>query len=217
MRWHALTSLPAVAGTVLALTLLPLASALIPVTTAQQQGRQQSDPLQAALLTLDDLPSGWTATQPSDTSNDSVSCADTTSPQPVSKVEADFVNRDGPAFVSEEIDAEAAGQGQPLFDQAAAQLSDCPGFTLTLGDGTVLNATLTPDPAFPTLGDETAAYQLQLSGFAVPLVGESVSIRNGDDIITLFALQAGTTLDTAGVQALATKAETKLATTLSGQ
>lgn len=170
------------------------------------------DQLQAALLTVDDLPPGWAAVQPGSGSTSDTACGTTAfSQQSTAAVEADFQRGQLGPSLAETIDAFPPGEGQPVFDGIAAAASACQSFPITVADGTMVTAYLAPDVSFATLGHESAAYTLTVTGAPVPIAGEFVLIRVGDNIITLSIAQAGIATDAIALQSIAMIAENKLA------
>lgn len=153
----------------------------------------------AAVLTIQDMPSGWSQQPNDDDDSDDegstyepaecqevIDALDEDDEDPVAEAEVTF-NNGGPfgttfnetvSSYAEEGDAEAA-------QKVADAFSKCPKFTETAKDGTVSTYTVSP-MSFPNLGDQTLAFAMTVEseGFTVNL--NAVWIGIGHNAIALF-------------------------------
>jgi hypothetical protein len=121
-----------------------------------------------ALLTVADLPAGWTAT-PTEEENDSedkvspaecqevLDALDDKSTDAAAKGEANF-NKGGPfgTIMSETISSYADAVDDDVVQDIADAFSKCPSFTSTDSDGEVSKVTVSP-MSFANLADQTLA------------------------------------------------------------
>ncbi len=170
-----------------------------------------------ALLTLDDMPTGWTQEKPDSDDDDD----ETVTPKRCQAL-LDAIDKQGDPVTEAEA-AFSAGDFGPNLDQSVgswstSQLSvlkkmadafrQCPKFTSTSKDGT--SATFQASGlSFPNLGDRTLALRLKTKSDGLTVVLDVVYIVKGNNGIALMTsgLQP---LDGATLEKLARKAVTRL-------
>jgi len=149
---------------------------------ADAAGAQLNDAqVKQALLTIKNMPSGYSQ-QPNDDSDDDsgstyepsrcqdvIDSLDEDDTDPVAEAEVTF-NNDG-AFgtnVNETVSSYADEADNQNVQKVADAFSDCPRFTETAKDGTVSKYTISP-MSFPNLGDQTLAFAMtyESEGFTV--------------------------------------------------
>jgi hypothetical protein len=154
--------------------------------------------VEAALLTLEDLPSGWSINT---SSADFEESEDTTEPPecgvlfdsldeaamtPVAKAEAEFTAGDLGPFLFHAVQSfeeDVAGHIESVTDV----LNQCPEFSSTDAAGVRTEFSTAP-LSFPNLGDQTWALRLQGSSQDIDIVFDVVSIALGQNLITLVAV-----------------------------
>ncbi|GAB6984822.1 hypothetical protein [Nocardioides pyridinolyticus] len=140
--------------------------AAVPQSSAGDQLTEAQ--IDAALLTVGDLPSGWTKSpeEADDDSEDTIEPArcqevidalDDSSSDAATEGEANF-NRGGAfgTIMSETISSYADEVDADVVQHIADAFSDCPTFTSTDADGEVSKVTVSP-MSFANLGDQTLA------------------------------------------------------------
>jgi hypothetical protein len=149
--------------------------------------------LHAALLTLADMPPGWTTTDPSPGSG--AASADfcgvpSVESQELGKVEADFQGGQLGPFFTEELAQIKPGVAKSQLDALAQALPGCQPQTETQDDGSALTYRVSP-LAFPTLGEQTVAVRLKVDGSLLPIEGDAVFIRRANSIAIVALLAVG--------------------------
>ncbi len=165
--------------------------------------------LQAALLGVDDLPTGWSI-DTSDGGNDNPSeppCLKSAQAVLTStgRVEADFLH--GPNVPSLEETLGRFTDARSTFDRAIAILNDCKTIDFT-NDGTKFTGRLGA-MSYPTVGDQTSAYRLTVTAQSATIEAEVVYFRVGDTIGDVDYLDLGA-VDTGAVQTIVQAAVKKL-------
>lgn len=169
----------------------------------------------AALLTVEDLPSGWSkAAQPDDgdskAKTEPARCAAILealdkAADPVAKAEAQFeqgLQLLEHSVTSFEDDAEG------LVKKATDAFSRCSSFTSTEPDGTRLEVKMSA-LSFPNLGDRTLAVRMTGSGGQIDIVLDIIMIAIGHNGVGIIA-GGLTPVPGADLEAIARKAVTKL-------
>jgi hypothetical protein len=165
--------------------------------------------LTKALLTLDDLPPGWTTPSPSPDS--SAFCNQDITIRPTARADADFER--GQSFVFHGLGAYNRGEAAAAMDQERKTLANCTQWTETDSDGTTTTYRVRP-LSFPKLGDETLAFRLSAEAAGAVAEVDGVFIRRGDVISRVGNGQVGVrvaVVDSALTEQLARKANAKLA------
>lgn len=181
-------------GVALALTALLVASPRGPRVSAQSLAGQQTDPLQAALLTTADLGPGWQQMQTSGSGSTSdLSCnGQSLGSTPANDVQAEFVQPQAQEIAADEVSLYPSVVAvQTDLDQTLAAIANCAAWVQTNADGSTLNWTFTPLDLGATYGDESAAFTVVISGGAQPASGDLVLFRRGDYGSTVGLLTVG--------------------------
>jgi hypothetical protein len=153
--------------------------------------------LQRALLTIKDLPAGYSRTTASSSKSDAVgSCANAKDPlegATRAQAEADFGRGTFGPFIFEVIAQQRPGTAAKGMTAFRKLLARCSSFNSRGADGTSTTGHFTPE-SFPRLGDDTIALRLRLQthggdSLNVSLAGDVVVVRTGD-VVTL-VMQAG--------------------------
>jgi len=146
----------------------------------------------AALLTLDDMPTGYSAGEDSSSSNTPLKgcpqlealAADKT--QSVAKAEAKFqAGKLGP-FIDHQVEVTAKGKAQVQFARlrSALDAAGCQTFTQPAEGGAIANFKLGP-LSVPRLGDETFALRVTGDKAAFSITLDLVAERIGDSVSLL--------------------------------
>jgi hypothetical protein len=172
------------------------ADTLKTTTSRGQEGttttnRQSSFDPKAAVLTLDDMPTGYSVGEDSSSSDDALKgCpqlealdADTT--QPVAKAEAQFQAGQLGPFIQHEVAVSEKGKAHDEFAKlrSAVDAPGCQSFSQPTDNGT---ATYRLGPlSVPRLGDETFALRLTGDKAAYNVTLDLVAERIGDSVSVL--------------------------------
>ena len=141
------------------------------------------------VLTLDDLPSGWTTSPPDDDEDTSDAFCEDDDPfedVEAAEAEAEFEKDDGYKFIfSMAASYEDQSDAEALMDAFAAAVDACREFTETDEDG--FETTYRFEPlSFPSLGDDTYATRLTLSMSLMMVEMDLVLTRDGATIAGVF-------------------------------
>jgi hypothetical protein len=193
------------------------AAAKVPVApSVKQSNTLTAAQAKAALLTLDDMPTGWSQEKP-DPSDDNAKvtpqrCAailDAVDQQgkPLAQAEAAF----SPSDLGPQLDQTVSSWPRsqlPVLKKLTEAFKQCPKFTSTSKDGSAATFQAT-GLSFPNLGDRTLALRLKVKSEGLNFVIDVVYIAKGNNGIALLAsgLQP---LDGATLEGLARKAVTHL-------
>lgn len=215
------------ADTIIPPSATPAAAASTPATagstaTAPSTPTAAASPadteLSKALLTLDDMPTGWTlSTDGPDSGGDTELCGKDPLPgEPRAKVSRDFEKG---SFTQATSTVQAWGKGEASHEMQTARqvMSSCTTWTDTDKDGKPETYRLSP-LSFPKLGDETLAVRLSLDTSGATVAADAIYIRRGDYITIVGNLAAGfgtAEVDSALTEQLARKADAKLQAFLS--
>ncbi len=172
-----------------------------------------------ALLTVDDLPAGWSAdAAPTDTSSDSDStitppqCGElfdslANTQQPVAKATADFTAGGIGPLLSHTVSAFESEVAERL-ERITKVLAECPAFTSR--DGKKATTFEAAALSFPNLGDRTLALRLNGATQGFDVVMDVIVIAAGGNGVSLVA-GGLTPVPGATLQEIAKTAMTKLA------
>lgn len=143
---------------------------------------RSSGELRAALISLEDLPVGWSelpgAGDDSDVGPDACGL-NSLDPQPRASAEANFRRASTGPFLLHAVEAYASGQAAVLFDVLRMAYESCRS-PIDIQDG-FDQITLTISPlSFPQLGDETIAVRVLFESYLTPFEADLVAIRRGD-------------------------------------
>jgi hypothetical protein len=178
-----------------------------------------------ALLTVSDLPAGWTATpaEEEEESEDTVSppkckdvleALDETSTDAAAEGEANF-NKGGPfgTVLSQTISSYSEPVDSSRIQEIADAFSDCPSFNSTDTDGEVSKVTVSP-MSFGNLGDQTLAFAMTLESSAFTVSVNVAYVVIGHNVVAM--VNGGLAgADGAQLEKLAKQAITKLEKTAS--
>jgi hypothetical protein len=149
--------------------------------------------LTAELLTVDDLPAGWTTTTPGSSSGSDPSCAALSSgawkhlPQ---RAQADFQNSGGDVLVTEKLAAGSADQVSQAWTAFGAATSQCRTFTNTI-DGHTVTYRL-QDLSFPSYGEKTYAFAMTATVSVVTVNADIIVVRKGNTLVEILAMAENT-------------------------
>jgi hypothetical protein len=155
-------------------------------TTPASQGTVTAAALNAALLTLQEMPSGWTTEPPSSDDDDSERICNIppSRPRRLARAEVNFTKSDLGPFFNELINAYERGAAKPLFDDAVQILQTCREWK-TMLDGAPVTVKVSP-LSFPRVGEQSYAYRATFDSASFPFQVDAVYVRAGD-IILVFA------------------------------
>lgn len=139
--------------------------------------------LRAALLAVEDLPTGFTAQAADEGEDDGASCGEDleeTNPA-AAKAAASFAGGMLGPFVQEELLAYEPDEAEAVMARGIASVRACQGYTDDQGQKFNLSPL-----SFPDLGDETFAARLDVDGPSLDLVADVVVLRQDDVIAFLF-------------------------------
>lgn len=183
----------------------------------ESQSASRDVDLEAALLTLDDMPTGWTTDTVEATGNDSDSATLCGAElieevEPAGEVSADFSAGDlGPLLNHSILEYEDDEAARVLTDFADA-LAGCEEWTEETDEGPM---TLRPTPlSFPSLGDETVAVRIDAANELVDMTMDMVVWRHGDTLNIITMMEAFGTPDGEQTEEFATLADERIASLL---
>jgi hypothetical protein len=159
-----------------------------PVAAATSAAASADSPLAAALLTVTDLPLGFTA---QDSTGDAAALGCTgidgvyLTAGTADRAAASFAHTLSPAFVNETITSRPGGAAQAALAAFAAAPRDCARFAGP--DGTDYQVTAVPLPRY---GDASAAVRVT-SALAEGRPVELAAVRVGDTVVAVAAAGAG--------------------------
>lgn len=179
-------------------------------TPKPSKGLPTTDQLKTALLTLSDMPTGWTTSDQTGSDNSSSSMCGAT-PTPTSSdettVSVDFQRSQLGPFLTEQINAVPSGQMKKVFDKIKNSLS-CTSWTEPDSEGTPTTYQLSP-LSFPKMGDDTFAFRMSGGSGIFTFEADAVYIRVGDSIITIANVAVGS-VNSDLTESIAQKAVDKL-------
>lgn len=177
-------------------------------TTAPSSGGDATseDALHDKLLTVDDLPEGWTV-DPSadddsgDDDSDSSEDDDETTPDCLKAAEgddsstasadADFIKGEDFPSLSESLDVYPHDTIEDELATVIDVLDTCGDFHFT-SDEVEISGSITRVASFPKFGDESAAWRMQMSAYGVAFDFAIVFVRQGDIALSVFYGDQGT-------------------------
>jgi hypothetical protein len=139
------------------------------------------------LLTVDDLPAGWTAQQPTSSPGGTQTKCETSKTLGATKATAQFAK----GGLQPQFDEELVSTSQPTatYRWVVKSLDQCKSFSYTTG-GLTLHATAGKTP-FPTVGDASSAYTVTLTVSGFSLVDLMVVVRQGNVLAAMQYLNPG--------------------------
>lgn len=141
------------------------------------------------LLTISDMPAGWTTSKPSSSSGGPASCSALNNGQWKAlpeRAEADFQQSEIGPFVVEKLDAGSSAQVSAAWTAFGSATSACQSFTSTDSTGTT-KFTLS-QLSFPSYGDATYAFGITADDSGVSASGDIVVVRKGDTLVQIIAI-----------------------------
>lgn len=151
--------------------------------------------LVSALLTLDDLPVGWTTSElgDDDDSDDAGICG--TEPlddlvKPIGKAEAEFQQSNLGPFLSESLAVYESTDDAQSVMEAARSTFTCSEWTDTNAEGEETVWSISP-LSFPTIGDETFVLRLSANIGIANMEYDAVFFRMGDKIALVGHIDLG--------------------------
>lgn len=182
-------------------------------TTAKKQGLT-AEKLQAALLTVDDLPTGYAVSPPDedeDDDSDDEFCEaidpGKTVPPAIEKEVAFQKGSFGPFLSSGLMLFSGDDQAKRYMAESRKILDTCASYEQTEDDGTKSKVTITK-MSFDKVGDETLAMKISVQG-TFPMSGDMIFARRGDVILGVANLALGSADTSETVKAMS-KADEKL-------
>jgi len=146
-------------------------------------GPVTQEALSGALLTVDDLPSGWAVSPPDEDEDDDDFCEDAPKyRQPVMEAEVEFQESDFGPFAFEAIGT--YDDASAYMDEIRAAVEACRDFTETDEDGSESKGSFQP-LSFPKFGEETFATRLSGEGGGFPFSGDIVIVRLDDELVMM--------------------------------
>jgi hypothetical protein len=156
--------------------------------TAEQSGSFNQDRLNSALLTLEELPIGWTVRPPqTQNTEDEDFCGfeKQRAAQPVAKADASFQQSQTGPFLVHTLELYDGDDAKAVADQYLAQSRSCSGWTATDKEGKQTKWKLT-GLSFPKLGDQTIALRLTSEATILGVVEDDiVVVRRGRVLNTI--------------------------------
>ncbi len=188
---------------------------------SQENATQMSDPslaptdtlLSEALLTLEDMPVGWTAGPRVDINGagELSLCGVPARYSPNAQVDVGFQQSDIGPFVGQVVQAYEPGQAEGAVADGRAAAGSCSGWTETNEDGTQTQWRISR-LAFPQVGDETLALRLSAEGTPFGVVTmDLVYVRRGDYLTGVAHSVWGYVVDSERTATLVGRADEKLA------
>ena len=166
-----------------------------------------------ALLTLEDMPTGWSVKESKPSESTGEICGKKVF-EVVSTAKADIdFEKDAFTTVTQAIRAYDSGEAKQGLDNALKVFETCKEWTDTAKDGSVTTYKLTP-LSFPKLGDQTVALRLNLSNPPVVAQVDAVYVRRGDVVIIVGYTAGGLGVargDPEALERIARKADERLA------
>jgi hypothetical protein len=184
-----------------------------PAAQAASSPTAATPALNAELLAVSDLPSGWSVVPSTESSDAAPKCLESakTDLKATSKGEATFVDGSNGLPVLDEFLAYLPGQGQQAMTEISQVMSGCGQITMTSG-GQTLSGTVGA-MSFPSVADQSSAYQMNLSatvsGVSIALGIDLVAFRKADTVAMILYADLGTP-DVQALQTLVQGAAAKL-------
>lgn len=145
--------------------------------------------MDSVVVTLQDLPSGWTVSAPDEGLEEDDEICNDQDPfdavEPIEEAETNFEQGGFGPFLSSIAGRYAStDDAQGVLDAFAAAVEQCRAFTEVDDDGTEITYTFTA-LSFPKLGDDTYAARLSANTPVGPLALDFVFARKGDAVAAI--------------------------------
>ena len=170
--------------------------------------------LQGYLLSADDLPPGFTASEEEDDEEEDdeedTSCIgrNTGNVEPAADTSAEFSNADNGQQISHELEAHEEGKAAESMAEGRQVLERCRTFEEEL-EGQTIRGSLSPAD-FPNLGDETVAFTLQAELAGIAVNAQFVAVRRGEVISVVSMIVPNAAVDRAVFEDVVRKAADQL-------
>lgn len=181
--------------------------------------------IKKALLTVDDLPSGWTAS-PDEDEEDDDSDAETDSAsaeckklmdamegddstKAFGKGEAEFQGGEWGPFLSQSVSSMKGDEIEKSMDSFRDAFQACDSFTQTDDEGVKTEFKIA-DMSFPDLGDDTIALKMSAEAMGIPVDIPLVVVRVDQNVILLASVGLGEGMSSADLEKVARTAVTKV-------
>lgn len=159
----------------------------------QEQREDIAKRLPDALLTLEDMPTGWTVSPPDeddeeDDGTDLCGVESTAFADPIAEAETSFQKAELGPFLVQAVDVYAEGQAPEVMADFLEAAQSCTEWTEIDEDGTETTWRLAP-LSFPKLGDETISFRMSTITIIGPIEMDFIVWRRGDliDVMGHFA------------------------------
>ncbi|MFS0883631.1 hypothetical protein [Aeromicrobium sp. 179-A 4D2 NHS] len=178
-----------------------------------------------ALLTVDDLPAGWSVDpdgsddgDDSKTSSDSPECDllvaameadDDSGATPVGEGEATFRKSKRGPFLLQSITSFEGNEAKKSVKAFRTAFETCDSFTETGDDGTKVTFKVSP-MAFPSLGDDTVALRLSARSAGIRVVAPLIVVRVDQNLMLLASAGIKKRLPAEDLETVARTAVTKI-------
>lgn len=177
-----------------------------------------------ALLTVDDMPSGWTVSPDDDEDDDSDSETDATSPEckklaavmdeddtseSFGEGEIEFQESEFGPFLSESVSSEEGDEVEKSMNSFREAFETCDSFTQTDDEGVKTEFKIS-DMSFPDLGDDTIALKMSAEAMGIPVDIPLVVVRVDQNVILLASVGLGEGMSSADLEKVARTAVTKV-------
>jgi hypothetical protein len=172
------------------------ATATAPAAHASTSATTPAPNLAAELLSVSDLPAGWSVVPSADSSSATPHCLQNikTELKATSKAEVTFTDGSNGLPVLDEGLSYLPGQGENALKLVEQILGGCGQISMT-SDGTTLTGTVGA-MSFPAVADQSAAYQINLSGtvsgLSVTVGIDLIVFREGDTVAVMLYGDLGT-------------------------
>lgn len=183
-----------------------------PAAVQEDAGGDAAPDAEAALLTLDDMPSGWTRAQDTETSNEASAICDQEPMEdftPVDEASADFTGGDLGPMLFHSVAVYEDDQAEQALDTFLDTMDSCDEWTEEGENGTT---TFKAEPlSFSSYGDQTVAVRIQADSEAVGVTMDMVVWRHGDTLSVLGMGEVMTSPDGETTEELVEIADERLA------
>lgn len=188
------------------------------------------DQIKKALLTIDDMPAGWSKADDDffdedddeDGETESVSTnekcqkfldafnakSDVDSKQ-VGSGTVTFKKSEFGPFLAQSISSGKGSAAKETLDTFRDGISNCSTITETSAAGEDVKMTVN-DMSFPKLGDDSVAFKVALENDFIPMEMPMVAIRSDQNLIVLLSIGIGAGIDAADLESIARKAVTRV-------
>jgi hypothetical protein len=167
-------------------------SAPTQAATSPPRGTPSEESVRAALLTLQDMPTGWTTdpTPSTDSGTDTLCNIPSAKQQRLVFADLDLQKSELGPFFSQTIGIYETGAAKKLMDDAVKILETCREWETTNSDGTKFTLKLAP-MSFGKVGEQTFAFRMTGTSGGFPIQADVVYSREGDVLMVVTYLTVG--------------------------